>query len=61
MVIGESARRDAMGVFDGHWDNTPFSSHVNGDFFMDYISASGSTQKSLSLTLNRMEDDKPQY
>lgn len=28
---------------------------------MDYISASGSTQKSLSLTLNRMEDDKPQY
>ena len=28
---------------------------------MDYISASGSTQKSLGLTLNRVVDDKPQY
>ncbi|VEB61828.1 Putative integral membrane protein [Salmonella enterica subsp. enterica] len=45
VVIGESARRDAMGAFGGHWDNTPFASHVNGDFFMDYIAASGSTQK----------------
>ncbi len=23
VVIGESARRDAMGAFGGHWDNTP--------------------------------------
>ncbi|EIV7686475.1 phosphoethanolamine transferase [Salmonella enterica] len=61
VVIGESARRDAMGAFGGHWDNTPFSSHVNGDFFMDYIAASGSTQKSLGLTLNRVVDNKPQY
>ena len=22
VVIGESARRDAMGAFGGHWDNT---------------------------------------
>jgi glucan phosphoethanolaminetransferase (alkaline phosphatase superfamily) len=25
VVIGESARRDAMGAFGGHWDNTPFA------------------------------------
>lgn len=61
VVIGESARRDALGAFGGHWDNTPFASHANGTFYSDYISASGSTQKSLGLTLNRVEDGKPQY
>jgi glucan phosphoethanolaminetransferase (alkaline phosphatase superfamily) len=30
VVIGESARRDAMGAFGGHWDNTPFASSVKG-------------------------------
>ncbi|VTM89366.1 Putative phosphoethanolamine transferase ybiP [Raoultella ornithinolytica] len=45
VVIGESARRDALGAFGGHWDNTPFASSVNGYLFNDYISASGSTQK----------------
>jgi glucan phosphoethanolaminetransferase (alkaline phosphatase superfamily) len=61
VVIGESARRDAMGAFGGHWDNTPFASSVNGTLFTDYIAASGSTQKSLGLTLNRVVDGKPQY
>lgn len=61
VVIGESARRDALGAFGGHWDNTPFSSTVNGYLFTDYIAASGSTQKSLGLTLNRVVDGKPQY
>lgn len=61
VVIGESARRDAMGAFGGHWDNTPFESDVNGTLFTDYISASGSTQKSLGLTLNRVVDGKPLY
>lgn len=61
VVIGESARRDAMGAFGGHWDNTPFASSVNGYLFTDYIAASGSTQKSLGLTLNRVVDGKPQY
>lgn len=61
VVIGESARRDAMGAFGGHWDNTPFSSTANGYFFMDYVAASGSTQKSLGLTLNRVVDNKPQF
>ncbi|MEO3989347.1 phosphoethanolamine transferase [Pseudocitrobacter cyperus] len=61
VVIGESARRDALGAFGGHWDNTPFSSSVNGYLFSDYIAASGSTQKSLGLTLNRVVDGKPQY
>ncbi|EPF18622.1 Putative phosphoethanolamine transferase ybiP [Cedecea davisae] len=61
VVIGESARRDALGAFGGHWDNTPFASQVKGNIFMDYVSASGSTQKSLGLTLNRVVDDKPQY
>ena len=61
VVIGESARRDAMGAFGGHWDNTPFASAVNGTLFTDYIAASGSTQKSLGLTLNRVVDGKPQY
>lgn len=61
VVIGESARRDAMGAFGGYWDNTPFASKVNGYLFTDYISASGSTQKSLGLTLNHVVDGKPQY
>jgi Predicted membrane-associated, metal-dependent hydrolase len=61
VVIGESARRDALGAFGGHWDNTPFSSTVNGYLFTDYIAASGSTQKSLGLTLNRVVDGKPLY
>lgn len=61
VVIGESARRDALGAFGGHWDNTPFASQVNGNIFMDYVAASGSTQKSLGMTLNRVTDGKPQY
>lgn len=61
VVIGESARRDALGAFGGHWDNTPFASSVNGNLFTNYIAASGSTQKSLGLTLNRVVDGKPQY
>lgn len=61
VVIGESARRDALGAFGGHWDNTPFASSVNGNLFLDYVAASGSTQKSLGLTLNRVIDGKPQY
>ncbi|WP_455427492.1 phosphoethanolamine transferase [Dryocola sp. LX212] len=61
VVIGESARRDALGAFGGHWNNTPFASSVNGNLFMDYVAASGSTQKSLGLTLNRVIDGKPQY
>lgn len=61
VVIGESARRDAMGAFGGHWDNTPFASSVKGTLFTDYVAASGSTQKSLGLTLNRVVDDKPQF
>ncbi|WHP29976.1 phosphoethanolamine transferase [Trabulsiella odontotermitis] len=61
VVIGESARRDALGAFGSHWDNTPFASHINGYLFTDYVAASGSTQKSLGLTLNRVVDGKPQY
>ena len=61
LVIGESARRDALGAFGGHWNNTPFASSVNGTLFMDYVAASGSTQKSLGLTLNRVVDNQPQY
>jgi glucan phosphoethanolaminetransferase (alkaline phosphatase superfamily) len=54
VVIGESARRDALGAFGGHWDNTPFASHVNGTLLLNYIAASGSTQKSLGMTLTRV-------
>ena len=61
VVIGESVRRDAVGAFGGHWNNSPFASAVNGYLFTDYIAASGSTQKSLGLTLNRVVDGKPQY
>lgn len=56
VVIGESARRDALGAFGGHWNNTPFASSVNGALFTDYVAASGSTQKSLGLTLSRVVD-----
>jgi len=59
--MGDGARRDALGAFGGHWNNTPFASKVNGTLFTDYIAASGSTQKSLGLTLNRVVDNKPQY
>ncbi len=61
VVIGESARRDALGAFGGHWKNTPFASQVNGKLFTDYVAASGSTQKSLGLTLNRVVKGKPEY
>lgn len=61
VVIGESARRDALGAFGGHWDNTPFASHVNGTLLLNYIAASGSTQKSLGMTLTRVINGKPQY
>ncbi|EMH4161997.1 phosphoethanolamine transferase [Pluralibacter gergoviae] len=61
VVIGESVRRDAVGAFGGHWNNTPFASKVNGYLFTDYIAASGSTQKSLGLTLNRVVNGKPQF
>jgi len=61
VVIGESARRDALGAFGGHWDNTPFTSQVPGQFFSHYSSAASSTQKSLGLTLNEVINNKPQY
>lgn len=62
VVIGESARRDALGAFGGHWDNTPFLSHVNGTRFLNYLSAASSTQQSLGLTLTLVGKDKqPQY
>jgi Predicted membrane-associated, metal-dependent hydrolase len=62
VVIGESARRDALGAFGGQWDNTPFMSHVNGVLFNNYLSAASSTQRSLGLTLTLVgKDDQPQY
>ncbi len=62
VVIGESARRDAFGAFGGHWDNTPFMSHVNGILFQNYLSAASSTQESLGLTLTLVgKDGQPQY
>lgn len=61
VVIGESARRDALGAFGGRWDNTPFISQLNGQFFTRYTSAASSTQKSLGLTLNQVIDGKPEY
>lgn len=60
LVIGESARRDAPGAFGGHWNNTPFASSVNGNLFLNYLSTSGSTRKSLGITLNRVIDGEPQ-
>lgn len=62
LVIGESARRDALGAFGGQWDNTPFTARVNGVLFQNYTSAASSTQKSLGLTLNLVgKDGQPQY
>jgi len=62
IVIGESARRDALGAFGGQWDNTPFASHVNGVLFQNYLSAASSTQQSLGLTLTLVgKDAQPQY
>jgi glucan phosphoethanolaminetransferase (alkaline phosphatase superfamily) len=62
VVIGESARRDALGAFGGQWDNTPFASHVKGVLFQNYQSAASSTQQSLGLTLTLVDKDaQPQY
>lgn len=61
LVIGESARRDALGAFGGKWPTTPFASQVNGIFFNDYLSAAPSTQKSLGQTLNLVRDGQAEY
>lgn len=61
IVIGESARRDALGAFGGRWANTPWMSEAKGQLFVNYTSAASSTQKSLGITLNRLEDGKPLY
>ena len=62
VVIGESARRDALGAFGGQWDNTPFMSRVNGVRFQNYLVAASSTLQSLGLTLTLVgEDGQPQY
>ncbi|MBD8163131.1 phosphoethanolamine transferase [Erwinia persicina] len=61
VVIGESARRDALGAFGGRWDNTPFASQLNGQFFTRYTSAASSTQKSLGLTLTQVVNGQPEY
>jgi glucan phosphoethanolaminetransferase (alkaline phosphatase superfamily) len=62
VVIGESVRRDALGAFGGHWDNTPFMSKMNGVLFQNYLSAASSTQQSLGLTLTLVgKDQQPQY
>ena len=61
MVIGESARRDALGAFGGQWNNTPFASSVKGILFTDYIAASASTQTSLGYSLSRVSGDTPEY
>ncbi|VFS62613.1 Putative phosphoethanolamine transferase ybiP [Kluyvera cryocrescens] len=46
VVIGESARRDALrGFLVGTGTTRPFASSVNGNLFTDYVAASGSTQK----------------
>lgn len=54
VVIGESARRDALGAFGGQWNNTPFASTVNGTLFTDFVSSSASTQTSLGLSMTRV-------
>ena len=62
VVMGESARRDALGAFGGRWNNTPFMSRTNGVLFKNYLSAASSTQQSLGLTLALAgEDGQPQY
>ena len=57
----KSARRDALGAFGGHWDNTPFASSVKAIYSTTISPPAVPTQKSLSLTLNRVVDDKPQF
>lgn len=57
VVIGESVRRDFMHAYGFHLDNTPFISNANGIIFNNYISASGSTQASISGSLVRRSID----
>ena len=50
LVIGESARRDFMGVYGFRINNTPFMNSSNGIIFNNYISAASSTQTSISTS-----------
>ncbi|MBC5790925.1 phosphoethanolamine transferase [Providencia sp. JUb39] len=52
IVIGESVRRDFMHSYGFPIENTPFTDTVKGYIFDNYISASGSTNLSLSNTLS---------
>lgn len=51
LVIGESVRRDYMGFYGFHVNNTPFLNSANGVFFDNYVSSSFATVPSLAHSL----------
>jgi glucan phosphoethanolaminetransferase (alkaline phosphatase superfamily) len=57
LVIGESVRRDFMGVYGFPINDTPFVSGSNGLFFTNYLSASFTTQVSLTHTLSLQQNN----
>lgn len=50
-IIGESVRREYMGLYGYPIENTPFLSSVNGLVFNNYISAGAHTQPALERVL----------
>lgn len=61
LVIGESVRRDHMGVYGFPVNNTPFLSSVNATTFDNYVSSSFSTALSLTHSLILSKDGKPEF
>lgn len=51
LVMGESVRRDFLGVYGAPWDNTPWMSKSPGLLFENYLSASQVTISSLGISL----------
>ncbi len=51
LIIGESVRREYMGMYNYPVNNTPFLNQVKGIVFNNYISSAAHTQTSLARTL----------
>lgn len=61
LVVGESVRRDYMGLYGFPVNNTPFLSTANGVFFDNYVSSSYATVPSLTHSLMLSKDGELQF
>lgn len=61
LVVGESVRRDYMGLYGYPVNNTPFLSTVKGTFFNNYVSSSFATVPSLTHSFILNNDGALQF